>query len=66
MATEIKKSKEVKVKKNQIIKTPKKWDLDNIDLGDADGSSRSLSTDGITSKKDNDKLPSEMGRITEL
>ncbi|SFH48023.1 hypothetical protein [Pedobacter insulae] len=41
-------------------------DLDELDLGDADGSSGNLGMDNFKKRGDKNKLPAQKGRIEEL
>ncbi len=69
MSVKSKKSKTLKGNKNA---NPKKntsipiADFDELDLGDADGSSGNLGMDNFKRRRDKNELPSEKGRIAEL
>ncbi len=69
MGVKSKKSKTLKTTKNTEHKTampvPSK-DFNELDLGDADGSSGNLGMDNFKRKNDENQLPSEKGRIAEL
>jgi len=65
MATEPEKSDPKKSKRDQDKTVKRKWDLDDIDLGDADGSSSATVRDNFK-PSDKNQLPSEKGRIEEL
>lgn len=67
----------VKSKKSKILKSNKNderkkhisipiADFDELDLGDADGSSGNLGMDNFKRRTDKNQLPSEKGRIAEL
>ena len=65
MEAKNKRIKNSKPAENTLVKKSK-IDLDDIDLGDADGSSGNLGMDNFKSKTAQPKLPSEKGRIEEL
>ena len=64
MALEKKRQTSVKREEEKQNQSPK-INLDDIDLGDADGSSGNLGMDNFK-PEDKNQLPSEKGRIEEL
>ncbi len=64
---EAKKKKIGNIKKTDTAPSKKHtMDFEDIDLGDADGSSNHSGMDNFESKAEKEKLPSEKGRIEEL